>query len=73
MYKRQGLDPGAVINAVRDAGLEFTDATGTGVVLYMLSGLGIDGRLGFVAIGYTPEDAEALAARVRGAIDGLVV
>ena len=67
-----GLDPGAVINAVRDAGLEFTDATGTGVVLYMLSGLGIDGRLGFVAIGYTPEHAEALAARVRGAIDGLV-
>ena len=67
-----GLDPGAVIGAVREAGLEFTHATGTGVVLYMLSGLAIDGRLGLVAIGYTPDEAEALAAGVRGAIDTLV-
>ena len=67
-----GLEPAAVIGAVRDAGLEFSHATGTGVVLFMLSGLAIDGRLGLVAIGHMPEEAEALAAGVRDAIDGLV-
>jgi hypothetical protein len=67
-----GLDPAAVIRAVRDAGLEFAHDTGTGVVLFMLSGLAIDGRLGLVAIARTPEEAEDLAGGVREAIDGLL-
>ena len=46
--------------------------TGTGVVLFMLSGLAIDGRFGIVAIGRTPVEAEALADGVRVAVDGLV-
>jgi hypothetical protein len=66
-----GLEPSAVIGAVRDAGLEFSSATGTGTVLYMLSGLAIDGRLGVVAIEHTPAEADAMQEGVRRAIDGL--
>jgi hypothetical protein len=47
-------------------------ATGTGTVLYMLSGLAIDGRLGVVAIGRTPAEADAMQEGVRRAIDGLL-
>ena len=49
-----GLAPAAVIDVVRAAGLQFDTATGTGVVLHMLSGLAIDGRFGLTAIGRTP-------------------
>lgn len=67
-----GLPPGAVIEAVRAAGLQFDPATGTGVVLHMLSGLAVDGRLGVIAIGRTPADAEAMVDGVRTVIDELV-
>lgn len=67
-----GLEPARVITAVRDAGLEFTHGTGTGAVLFMLSGLAIDGRLGVVAIGRTPDEADALQTAVRDAIERLV-
>jgi hypothetical protein len=67
----QGLAPDAVIRAVREAGLEFSHATGTGAILYMLSGLAIDGRLGVVAMARTPAEADAMQEGVREAIDGL--
>jgi hypothetical protein len=60
-----------VIRAVRDAGLEFSPAHGTGAILYMLSGLAIDGRLGVVAIARTAPEADAIQEGVRRAIDGL--
>jgi hypothetical protein len=66
-----GLAPAAVIAAVRDAGLQFRAATGTGAILYMLSGLAIDGRLGVVAIAPTPAEADALQLAVREAVDRL--
>jgi hypothetical protein len=56
---------------VRDARLKFSPATGTGVILYMLSGLAIDGRLGVVAIGRTPAEADAMQEGVREAMEGL--
>jgi hypothetical protein len=60
-----GRSPAAVIDAVREAGLEFSHATGTGVVLHMLSGLAIDGRFGLTAIGRTPDEAQYLHAQVQ--------
>jgi hypothetical protein len=60
-----GRSPAAVIDAVREAGLEFSHATGTGVVLHMLSGLAIDGRFGLTAIGRTSDEAQYLHAQVQ--------
>ena len=60
---RSGLDSAALrprsSTRSREAGLEFDHATGTGVVLHMLSGLAIDGRFGVTAIGRTPAEADA--------------
>jgi hypothetical protein len=66
-----GVDPAAVIRSVRAAGLEFSHETGTGAVLFMLSALAIDGRMGVVAIGRTPVEAATLEAGVRDAVDRL--
>jgi hypothetical protein len=66
-----GLPPAAVIDAVAAAGLQFDPATGTGVVLHMLSCLAIDGRLGLTAIGRTPEHASELFYSTRAAVDGI--
>jgi hypothetical protein len=67
-----GLPVVDVIEAVRDAGIGFDHRTGTGVVLHMLSGLAIDGRLGLTAIERTRESADALQEATRRAIDTLV-
>lgn len=66
------LTPGRVIDAVRDAGLEFDHARGCGVVLHGLSGLGVDGRLGLTAIGRTEVEAHALYDGVVDALCALV-
>jgi len=63
-----GLPPADVIRAVRDAGLQFDTATGTGTVLHMLSGLAIDGRFGLTAIAPTPAEAEVMFEGVRAAV-----
>jgi hypothetical protein len=67
-----GLAPKAVIDAVAAAGLQFDGERGTGVVLHMLSGLAIDGRLGLTAIGRTREEANALHAATAAAVSALV-
>jgi hypothetical protein len=54
------MPPGLAISAVEEAGLGFDHATGTGVVLHMLSGLAVDGRIGLTAIGRTPVEAAEL-------------
>jgi hypothetical protein len=54
------------------AGIGFDYRTGTGVVLHMLSGLAIDGRMGLTAIERTPEGADALQDATRRAIDTLI-
>ena len=63
-----GMPSGLAISAVGEAGLGFDHVTGTGVVLHMLSGLAVDGRIGLTAIGRTPADAEALHAAVEPAL-----
>ena len=62
-----GLSSRTVIDAVADAGLQFDIDQATGIVLHMLSGLAIDGRLGLTSIGYDTDHAGELyeaAARV---------
>jgi hypothetical protein len=62
-----GLPPAALVRAMTDADLLFDPVRRTGVVLHMLSGLGIDGRFGLTAIAETPEAADRLEAAVREA------
>jgi hypothetical protein len=66
-----GLAPTAVIRAVADAGLQFDPETATGVILHMLSGLGIDGRFGLTAIAETADDAAHLHEATRAAVSRL--
>jgi hypothetical protein len=63
-----GMSPSTAIQAVEDAGLGFDNATGTGVVLHMLSGLSVDGRIGLTAIGRITAEADALHAAVEPAL-----
>jgi hypothetical protein len=65
-----GLPPAEVIAAVDAAGLQFDNASNTGVVLHMLSCLAIDGRFGLTAIGRTPRHAKQLFEATRKAVDG---
>ena len=58
--------PQSVIDAVRDAGLQFDSATGTGVVLHMLGCLAVDGRFGVTAIGHTADHADELYVATAG-------
>ena len=66
-----GLKPGEAIAAVAEAGLEFDHATGTGVVLHMLNGLTVDGRMGVTAIGVDQAQARALYDGTRAAINAV--
>jgi hypothetical protein len=64
-----GMDPATAISAVATAGLSFRHDSGTGVVLHMMSALGVDGRIGVTAIGRTETEAEHLFAAVPHALD----
>lgn len=68
-----GLSPSVVIEAVAAAGLQFDPRSGTGVVLHMLSGLAIDGRFGLTAIASSVDEAIAMEAATREAVDGTAV
>ena len=63
-----GLAPRAAIAAVADAGLQFDIDRGTGVVLHMLAGLSMDGRLGLTAIGHDTDHAGELHEAAAEAI-----
>jgi hypothetical protein len=63
-----GLEPAAVIEGVRAAGLDWDRETRTGVVLHMLSGLAIDGRMGLTAVGRTDAEAERLFEATRATV-----
>ncbi|WP_203337602.1 peptide ligase PGM1-related protein [Nocardioides limicola] len=66
-----GLTPAQVIAAVEAADLSFDRGSGTGVVLHMLGGLAVDGRMGLVAIGRDPAEADNLAAATEAAVRAL--
>ena len=65
-----GATPTEVIDAVRNAGLEFRE--GKGVVLHMLSCLAIDGRFGLTAIANSPPEADQLVEDTRAAVDAAI-
>ncbi|MET0740734.1 MAG: peptide ligase PGM1-related protein, partial [Candidatus Nanopelagicales bacterium] len=65
-----GMEPSAFFDAVTTGGCRFDHRTGTGVVLHMLSGLGIDGRIGLTAIAGTPDLAQALFGRACELVAG---
>jgi hypothetical protein len=67
----RGLSPRRVIDAVRDAGVEFDHRTGTGIVLHSLTGLDIDGRIGFTSIGMEAHDAQSGQEDLRQVMDRL--
>jgi hypothetical protein len=67
----RGLPPRRLVDAVRASGLGFDRATGTGVVLHMLSGLAVDGRFGVTAIARTPFDAEQQYERIAAVAKSL--
>jgi PGM1 C-terminal domain/ATP-grasp domain len=64
-----GLDGSRVLATVIEAGLAFNRETRSGVVLHMLSGLSVDGRLGLVAIAPTREEADALVDATEAIIE----
>ena len=53
---------------MRDAGLQFDSATGSGVVLHMLGCLAVDGRFGVTAIGHTADHADELYVATLAAV-----
>ncbi|MBK6847253.1 MAG: hypothetical protein IPG96_06805 [Proteobacteria bacterium] len=55
-----GLDAQRAIEVVRQAGLEFDHRRETGVALYMLPMLAINGQLGATAIAHSPEEADEM-------------
>ncbi len=63
-----GLPPRKAIQAVARTGLQFDIGRGTGVVLHMLAGLAIDGRLGITAIGHDANHAGELYEAAAQAI-----
>jgi hypothetical protein len=63
-----GMPPATAIHAVENAGLGFSPLTHTGVVLHMLSGLAVDGRIGLTAIGRDLREADELHAGVASAL-----
>lgn len=65
------LAPSAVIEAVAAAGLEFDRETATGVVLHMLGGLAVDGRMGLTAIARDAAAADALCHAAEAAVHSL--
>lgn len=55
-----GLPPRLAIQALARTGLQFDIDRGIGVVLHMLAGLAIDGRVGITAIGHDSDHAGEL-------------
>jgi PGM1 C-terminal domain/ATP-grasp domain len=66
-----GLRPADVIAAVRDHGLAFDRATGTGVTLHLLGALPGFGKLGMTSIADSPHEAEKRYHEVVELVDGL--
>lgn len=62
------LTPDDVLDVVEEAGLSWHHATRTGVVLHMVSGVGVAGRVGLTAIGDSPADAQDRFDRVEEAL-----
>jgi hypothetical protein len=65
----RGRSPSSVVAAINAAGLGFDPVTRVGVLLHMLSGLAIDGRIGLTAIGTSHHQALQLFASAVDSLD----
>jgi hypothetical protein len=65
----QGVPAATVLKAVGERGLHLDHERGTGVVLHMLSCLGVDGRFGLTAIGHDADHAAELFEHTRTAVE----
>jgi hypothetical protein len=65
-----GRTPAEVIGRVRRLGLAFSPGGATGAVLHLLGAVPEHGKLGFVCIADSVQDAEALYAEVSAALAG---
>ena len=67
----EGLRPRDVIDSVSGSGLHYSSATGSGVVMYMLSALTY-GKLGALAVARDLAGCHRMIQELRGVLDGLV-
>ena len=65
-----GLTPSDLVDIAVERELHYDGATQEGVVFHLIGALSEFGKLGLVAVGATPERAEALYARAVAALDG---
>jgi hypothetical protein len=68
-----GLDGRRLIAALDEEGLAYDQAERTGIDLFMLRALAIEGRIGLVAFGRSPAHADELQRRVREVIGELAL
>ena len=65
----RAFTPDDLFDLVVRRGLHFDQSRQTGVVFHMMSALGECGSLGFVAVGESPEEANALYQRTLAVLD----
>jgi hypothetical protein len=65
-----GLTPSDLVDIAVERELHYDGATQEGVVFHLIGALSEFGKLGLVAVGATPERAEALYERAVAALDG---
>ena len=65
----QRLTPDDLLDTVAERGLGWDGERETGVVLHMVSALGVAGRIGLTAIGDTLDEARGLYYDVKAAVD----
>ena len=61
--------PNDLLDTVAERGLGWDGERETGVVLHMVSALGVAGRIGLTAIGDTLDEARGLYYDVKAAVD----
>jgi hypothetical protein len=66
-----GLEPATVIDAVERAGIAFDRSRKTGVTLHLMGALPEYGKIGGLAIGDSPEEADALYMHLIEILDSL--
>lgn len=66
-----GIDPEAILAAVRDEGLGFDRSTGSGILLHLLGAIRAFGKIGATCVAESISDAEVLYASFVGLLDEL--
>ena len=65
----RGYTPDDLFDLVVRRGLHFGQKRQTGIVFHMLSALGNTGRLGLIAVGNSPEEADEIFEHAKTVLD----